>query len=53
MPKSHCLKIGAFLSLFTAMTVAERLAPTMCCIWPEMPAAMYSFGVTVMPETPT
>ena len=46
------LKMGAFLSLFTANIVPARFTPTMCCIWPEMPMPRYTFGASIMPDTP-
>jgi hypothetical protein len=44
--------MGAFASVLTAMTVRESLIPTRCCTCPEMPRAMYSFGLTRFPESP-
>ena len=46
------LEDGAFLSLFTANIVPARFTPTMCCIWPEMPMPRYTFGASIMPDTP-
>ena len=40
MPRSAMPKIGASLSLLIAMMFFEPFMPTMCCVAPEMPAAM-------------
>ena len=40
MPRSEIEKIGASLSLLIATMFFEPFMPTMCCVAPEMPAAM-------------
>ena len=40
MPRSATEKIGASASLLMAMMFFEPFMPTMCCVAPEMPAAM-------------
>lgn len=38
----------AFNSLFTGHTMMSALCtPIMCCIWPEIPTAKYTFGDTI------
>ena len=52
MPRSENSKIGAFESLLIATMFSEDCMPTLCWIAPEMPAARYSFGATVLPVWP-
>src|SRR6202012_3548241 len=52
MPRSENSKIGAFASLLIAMMFSEDCMPTLCWIAPEIPAARYSFGDTVLPVCP-
>ena len=52
MPRSENSKIGAFASLLIATMFSELCIPTLCWIAPEMPAARYSFGETVLPVWP-
>ena len=52
-PKSTSSKIGASSSLLTATIVFEVCMPARCWIAPEMPAATYSCGETVLPVWPT
>src|SRR6185437_12581094 len=52
MPRSENSKIGAFASLLIATMFSELCMPTLCWIAPEMPAARYSFGATVLPVWP-
>ena len=52
MPRSENSKIGAFASLLIATMFSEACMPTLCWIAPEMPAARYSFGATVLPVWP-
>ena len=49
MPKSATAKIGASLSLLMAMMFLEPFIPTMCCVAPEIPAAIYTLGFTTLP----
>src|SRR5215212_6407138 len=51
-PRSENSKIGAFGSLLIATMFSEFCIPTLCWIAPEMPAARYSFGATVLPVCP-
>src|SRR5207344_10143 len=51
-PRSENSKIGAFWSLLIARMFSELCIPTLCWIAPEMPAARYSFGATVLPVCP-
>src|SRR4051794_29575333 len=51
-PKSTSSKIGASGSLLTATIVLEVCIPARCWIAPEMPAATYSCGETVLPVWP-
>src|SRR5262249_34586508 len=53
MPKSVISKIGASGSLLMAMMVLEVCMPARCWIAPEIPAATYSCGETVLPVWPT
>ena len=53
MPRSATPKIGASWSLLMAMMFFEPFMPTMCCVAPEMPQAMYTFGLTTLPVWPT
>src|SRR5215470_16011990 len=53
MPKSVISKIGASGSLLMAMMVLEVCMPARCWIAPEIPAARYSCGETVLPVWPT
>ncbi|KKK79585.1 hypothetical protein LCGC14_2832060, partial [marine sediment metagenome] len=46
-------KIGASASLLMAMIVPASFIPTMCCMAPEIPMAMYTDGLTVFPVCPT
>ena len=46
-------KMAASGSLLMAMMLSDPFMPTMCCVAPEMPAAMYTFGLTVLPVWPT
>src|SRR5581483_7597907 len=48
-PRSENSKIGAFGSLLIATMFSELCMPTLCWMAPEMPAARYSFGATVLP----
>src|SRR2546426_6827296 len=52
IPRSENSKIGAFASLLIATMFSEPCIPTLCWIAPEMPAARYSFGATVLPVWP-
>ena len=52
MPRSENSKIGALASLLIATMFSEDCMPTLCWIAPEMPAARYSFGATVLPVWP-
>src|SRR6185437_10894014 len=52
MPRSENSKIGAFASLLIATMFSELCMPTLCWIAPEIPAARYSFGATVLPVWP-
>ena len=52
MPRSENSKIGALESLLMATMFSEACMPTLCWIAPEMPAARYSFGATVLPVWP-
>ena len=52
IPRSENSKIGAFESLLIATMFSEVCMPTLCWIAPEMPAARYSFGATVLPVWP-
>src|ERR1700681_4574468 len=52
IPRSENSKIGALASLLIATMFSEACIPTLCWIAPEMPAARYSFGVTVLPVWP-
>ena len=45
--------IGAEESLFTAIILPAPFIPTLCCIAPDIPNAMYSSGFTILPESPT
>ena len=45
--------IGAEGSLFTAIILPAPFIPTLCCIAPDIPNAMYSSGFTILPESPT
>src|SRR3954469_21777716 len=51
-PRSENSKIGAFWSLLIATMFSELCMPTLCWMAPEMPAARYSFGATVLPVWP-
>src|SRR6185436_12707212 len=51
-PRSENSKIGAFGSLLIATMFSELCMPTLCWIAPEIPAARYSFGATVLPVWP-
>src|ERR1700736_4751670 len=51
-PRSAILKIGASGSLLMAMIVLAPFIPTVCCMAPEMPSAMYTVGLTVLPVWP-
>ena len=53
MPRSEIEKIGASASLLTAMMFLLPFMPTMCCVAPEMPSAMYTVGFTTLPVWPT
>ena len=50
--RSENSAIGAAASLLIATIVPDARMPTLCWIAPEMPTAMYSFGVTVFPVCP-
>ena len=52
IPRSENSKIGALASLLIATMFSEDCMPTLCWIAPEMPAARYSFGATVLPVWP-
>jgi hypothetical protein len=52
IPRSENSKMGAFASLLIATMFSEDCIPTLCWIAPEMPAARYSFGETVLPVWP-
>src|SRR5437764_12938575 len=52
IPRSENSKIGAFWSLLIATMFSLDCMPTLCWIAPEMPAARYSFGATVLPVWP-
>ena len=52
MPRSENSKIGALASLLMATMFSEACMPTLCWMAPEMPAARYSFGATVLPVWP-
>src|SRR3954467_13345574 len=52
MPRSENSKIGALASLLIATMFSEDCMPTLCWMAPEMPAARYSFGATVLPVWP-
>src|SRR4029077_4269292 len=52
MPRSENSKIGALASLLIATMFSEDCMPTLCWIAPEMPAARYSLGATVLPVCP-
>src|SRR3954463_15748491 len=52
MPRSENSKMGAWASLWMATMFSEACMPTLCWIAPEMPAARYSFGATVLPVWP-
>ena len=52
IPRSENSKIGAFASLLIATMFSEDCIPTLCWIAPEIPAARYSFGATVLPVWP-
>jgi hypothetical protein len=47
------LEDGRFRVLLIAMMVLEVCMPARCCIAPEIPTAMYSCGLTVLPVCPT
>src|ERR1019366_8657935 len=51
-PRSENSKIGALASLLIATMFSEDCIPTLCWIAPEMPAARYSLGDTVLPVWP-
>src|SRR5205807_4730470 len=51
-PRSENSKIGAFESLLIATMFSDPCIPTLCWIAPEIPAARYSFGATVLPVWP-
>src|SRR5690349_5325933 len=54
MPYLATLKIEAFESVFTAITVSTCFIPARCWIAPEIPIAMYSLQLTaVLPDWPT
>src|SRR5207237_777158 len=52
IPRSENSKIGAFWSLLIATMFSLACMPTLCWIAPEIPAARYSFGATVLPVWP-
>src|SRR6185436_706728 len=52
MPRSENSQLGALLSLLNATMFSEDCMPTLCWIAPEMPAARYSLGATVLPVCP-
>ncbi len=52
IPRSENSKIGAFASLLIATMFSEDCIPTLCWIAPEIPAARYSLGATVLPVWP-
>src|SRR5436305_5704534 len=52
IPRSENSKIGALASLLIATMFSEDCIPTLCWIAPEIPAARYSFGATVLPVCP-
>src|SRR5207237_8630419 len=52
MPRSENSKIGALASLLMATMFSEDCMPTLCWMAPEIPAARYSFGATVLPVCP-
>src|ERR1019366_5719912 len=52
MPRSENSKIGALASLLIATMFSEACIPTLCWIAPEIPAARYSFGATVLSVCP-
>src|SRR5207247_4415368 len=52
-PRSAIFMIGASASLLMAMMTFEVFMPTVCCIAPEIPTAMYTPGRTDLPVWPT
>src|SRR3984885_15656664 len=52
IPRSENPKIGALASLLIATMFSEDCIPTLCWMAPEIPAARYSFGETVLPVWP-
>ena len=52
-PRSAIFMIGASASLLMAMMIFEVFMPTVCCIAPEIPTAMYTPGRTDLPVCPT
>src|SRR5205085_5609124 len=52
IPRSENSKIGAFASLLIATMFSEDCMPTLCWIAPEIPAARYRLGDTVLPVWP-
>ena len=53
MPRSATEKIGASWSLLMATMFLEPFMPTRCWVAPEIPQAMYTVGLTVLPVWPT
>ena len=53
MPRSAIWKMGASGSLLIATMFFEPFMPTMCWVAPEMPHAIYTVGLTVLPVWPT
>ena len=51
-PRSENSKMGAFASLLIATMFSEDCMPTLCWMAPEMPAARYRSGLTVLPVWP-
>jgi hypothetical protein len=53
IPYVATLKMGASGSLLMARITLDDCMPMRCCIWPDMPQAIYNFGHTVLPVCPT
>src|SRR5437588_926983 len=52
-PRSAMEQMGASRSLLMATMFLDPFIPTMCWVAPEMPQAMYTVGLTVLPVWPT
>src|SRR5574343_92380 len=52
-PKSATEKIGASGSWLIATITLESFMPARCWMAPEMPAAIYNVGATILPVWPT